>query len=431
MFLRNARFLFITLIFTFSTQALKADELETPSIPSNRVDLKRTLESLKERKPRIPLPDLAEDSPQGGFRVNNGRARKAFLPEVWYSPDFKDDPAMTLDKVFKVKLFWLVSRSNHCQYCLGHQEHKLAAAGVTDDEIASLDADWNILSPRDRLCAELAVKMTISPHELTVDDIVPLREHFTDAQIRELLFTLAFFNNVNRWTSSLGLPQDSMFRDGPIHLETPTSLKFASAPSIVAPRILSHLRRPSLESDEIVEQRLAGAKKRQSIVTLPSVTEARSVALQENPRFGEDMSWVRALADYPELARKQLMAAQAIEDDQEVSPALKARIAWTTARHNRSWYALGHAKRRLVETGIAGVDQSPSSIDKLSGTDREREAIRFAKVVTESPQTVSDEDIARLRKLFTDRQTAQIVYVACSSNWFDRFTESLQLPLEF
>src|SRR6202000_765557 len=48
------------------------------------------------------------------------------------------DPNMPLDYPFKTELFWIVSRTNNCQYCLGHQESKLLAAGLKEEEIASL-----------------------------------------------------------------------------------------------------------------------------------------------------------------------------------------------------------------------------------------------------------------------------------------------------
>ena len=53
------------------------------------------------------------------------------------------DPNMTLDYAFKTMLFWIVSRSNNCVYCMGHQETQLPAFGVAEDRIAALDGDWS------------------------------------------------------------------------------------------------------------------------------------------------------------------------------------------------------------------------------------------------------------------------------------------------
>ncbi len=102
-------------------------------IPISRPEMKRALELLKSRQPRLPLPPAAE----GESSVNNGRARALYLPESWrggqagnqsrLSSDVasrgervetgrRGDPAMTLDSTFKVRLFWIVSRVNNCQY---------------------------------------------------------------------------------------------------------------------------------------------------------------------------------------------------------------------------------------------------------------------------------------------------------------------------
>jgi alkylhydroperoxidase family enzyme len=58
------------------------------------------------------------------------------------------------------------------------------------------------------------------------------------------------------------------------------------------------------------------------------------------------------------------------------------------------------------------------------------EAIRFARKLTSAPQTIVDDDIARLKQHFTDFEVAEIIQLTCDANAFDRFTEALRLPLE-
>ena len=69
---------------------------------------------------------------------------------------------MTLDYKFKVALFWIVSRTNNCQYCLGHQESKLLRAGMTEDEIAALDFDWKQFTPAEQAAFALTRKLTLA-----------------------------------------------------------------------------------------------------------------------------------------------------------------------------------------------------------------------------------------------------------------------------
>ncbi len=128
-----------------------------PSVPATRAELKQFLEDSKQNQPRLPLPALTPDEQakldRGDWSVaNNGRTRKAYLPPEVASVGFlkMTDPTITLDYPFQTMLFWIVSRCNNCTYCMGHQESKLAAAGLTDDKIAALDGDWSRFSPRER-----------------------------------------------------------------------------------------------------------------------------------------------------------------------------------------------------------------------------------------------------------------------------------------
>jgi hypothetical protein len=76
---------------------------------------KELLEQHKQAKPRLPLPP--DDARGSG--ANNGAMRAYYIPA-----ELRDgggggrepDPAMTLDSTFKVKLFWIASRSNNCFY---------------------------------------------------------------------------------------------------------------------------------------------------------------------------------------------------------------------------------------------------------------------------------------------------------------------------
>lgn len=91
--------------------------------PLTRPEMKKALESIKVRKPRIPLPELTPaeaatlDERARGYE---GRLRSVYMPgqgdgrSAFGSRDA--DPEMTLDYAFKVKLFWLVSRANNCLY---------------------------------------------------------------------------------------------------------------------------------------------------------------------------------------------------------------------------------------------------------------------------------------------------------------------------
>lgn len=331
---------------------------------------------------------------------------------------------MTLDYPFTTECFWIVSRGNNCHYCLGHQEHKLAAVGLSDNRIASLDSDWSVFLPREQAAFRLSRKMTLAPHTVGDDDVEALRKFFSDREIVELVYTIARFNSTNRWTDSMGIPQDRQFRDGEIRFDEPTSERFLESPSLVAPSV--EQRRPPLEPRAAVEGELSACRERTARVALPSEEEARALLPTD---LGQKPvpEWVRALSLFPDTCRGQLATLDAIANEGRLDKLLKAQIAWTCARQDRAWYALADAQRRLAALGQS-VDQM-FAIDAPSETlsPGAREALAFAARLTAVPHTIADADVARLRKHFSDYETAEIDYVVCTSNMFDRFTETLGL----
>ena len=150
---------FLVFVFALLLGAAALAQAEEPGnpkpVPVTRPEMKQALEALTRRPPRLPLPALTdEEKAQLGDRpvVNNARMRMLYLAEELRGGDFGRgaDPAMTLNGTFKTELFWIVSRTNNCQYCLGHQEIKLAVAGLKEEAIAALDGDWAEFTPEDR-----------------------------------------------------------------------------------------------------------------------------------------------------------------------------------------------------------------------------------------------------------------------------------------
>ena len=112
-----------------------AESVSTPRpTPLTRPEMKQFLEDMKERKQRIPLPELTEaDKAKLGERGSSYESRLRYH----YSSSNEgqgagrtggagggggggfgreSDPDMTLDYAFKTELFWIVSRTNNCQY---------------------------------------------------------------------------------------------------------------------------------------------------------------------------------------------------------------------------------------------------------------------------------------------------------------------------
>jgi len=257
------------------------------------------------------------------------------------------------------------------------------------------------------------------------DDVAKLRPDFTDPQIIELVYTLAMFNSVNRWTDALGIPQDQRMRDKEINFLTEVDAEFQGKSGGLAAAAEDTPARQMVSYDDALLKSEEAAK-RAPRVELPSA-EASAKMLQ-GLETAEDAkeNWVRALASFPEVGLKQYQALKSMEKEGKVPARLKAIIAWSTARKNSAWTALRVARQRLDKLGVN--DQSLRQLDKNENLDASEKMVKeFAEKLTEYPQRITDSDIENLQKSFTDQQVAEIVYLIAAANMFDRFTETLSL----
>lgn len=401
--------------------------MDPKPIPKNREEMKQLLENLKSRKSRLPLPKVdpnAAAANNGRPVVNNGLARRTYLPAAWFAADFGNDPAMTLTYVFKTQCFWVVSRGNNCHYCLGHQEHKLHDSGLSDKQIAWLDYDWSQLDPMVRKGAAIAKAMTLTPHQLTDQDVENLRPELTDPQIIELVYTIAMFNSVNRWTDALGLPQDEIMREKRIDFLTPVDAEFqgkAGGLAAADPQAANRKLPNYAEAMATLKQN----ESRKPRVALPSEEAARKMLAITDANVKIE-NWERALATFPEVGKRQWDAIQSMNNEGHLSPKVKALIAWTSARHNIASTTLRFAHQRLLQAGVTESDIE--RLDRGEGLTTDEEMVRqFTIKLTEHPQRITDADIENLRQKFNDQQVAEIVYLIGAANMLDRLTETLAL----
>lgn len=409
-------------------------------VAATREEMKELLEQHKKARPRLPLPPA---DPNGTQSVNNARYRAYYLPDFSNASGFsrEPDPAMTLDNTFKVKLFWIASRTNNCYYCMGHQELKLRAANLVDDEIATLDGDWAALPLKEQAAFAFTRKITLTPQRVGPEDIKSLTAHYKPREALEILITVAGYNSTNRWTDGLNIPaEDSgeFFKKGDAKgdfgtFKTPTSPKLAERISRVAPLPEKCVKasppsvpdRPALEAREQVEARWKEARSRTALLPL-----AEDDAAKELWDGDAAPNWVRLLAVFPKAGKSRVAGLRTSLEKGKLSPRLKAAIAWSTAREDRAWYALAVAAKRLKGTGLNEDQIFAIDTAKNELTERERLAVEFSRKLTRSGAIVSDADVEALRKVFTDPEVAEIVHHTCNAAFFNRVTEAANLPLD-
>jgi AhpD family alkylhydroperoxidase len=422
---------------------------EDPVQPAlTRPEMKQRLEALRQRQSRLPLPPPTEaEIASGRSLVNNGRLRSLYLPTSWTSfviagwgrgsaarataggtTALLNALQAQPDYAFKTRVFWVVSRANDCQYCLGHQELKLRRAGMQEDQIAALDGTWELQPASERAAFAAARTLTLSPHRFGTAETGPLLAEYKPANLIDVLYTISRYNAVNRWTAATGIPQDQSF-GGDEHpaLDTPTSTQFAAAESKVAPR--KPEQRPDWESRDQYLAHVTATRTRTPLVPLPESATAASVLAGDTPGIVPP-NWFRALSGLS-VAVDAWAQRQARVREGESPLELRLLIAWVTARENRAWYAAEHARIRYAAGGRDTAPLDSFATLEAAVSPAWAEALRFARKLTSAPQTIGDADVARLREHFNDRQTAEIIDSTADANAFDRFTESLLLPIEF
>ena len=493
-------FFLATLGFVGFVRAQDALEGIRPT-PLTRPELKRLLEDVKVRVPRIPLPELTD-----GDRAKLGTQADSYESRVKYhylngiepvrntnsnaanlsapgapgsanaantaniggasnrdrSAGFSrlQDPLFTLDNALKVELFWIVSRVNNCQYCIGHQESKLLGLGRSEDQIALLDSDWKQFDVASQTAFAFAKKFTLEPHLFSDADIAGLQVHFTDDQILEMVLSMAGNNSINRWKEAIAVPQNKdeggFSRVGgapannPIEQSadaqrprgsylTPTSPAFEKTVSKIV--VLSETsdvpntcatvsRRPALESRDFVEKMLLECKTRKPRIPLMDELKTRENIPGTASMVGQLPNWVRLLARFPTAGSSRFDSILASEDKGDISPLLKAQLSWILARQDRAWYALARARDQL-----SSLDQSTEQIFALDGdwssfSAREQALFRIAKNLGNAPVVLSATEVKEGIEAAGARDVVQVISFTTSRAAFNRITEAFSLPLD-
>ena len=124
------------------------------------------------------------------------------------------------DRVFGLSLFWIVTRSIDCPYCMGHCEMNWEVIGMTPSQIAERSRalasdDWSCFPPAEQRALAFARKLTRSPGEVTTDDVRGLTSDFGIDPALSILMYACRCNYMVRISNGfqLTLERDNVFYD--------------------------------------------------------------------------------------------------------------------------------------------------------------------------------------------------------------------------
>jgi alkylhydroperoxidase family enzyme len=178
-------------------------------------DLQKGQEQQRARKARVYLP------PENSWQANWGNVCHTYQPELaaaWSACVHAFSMEAEHDPVFEETLFWVVTRSLRCFYCMGHTEMRLAVSGLNDAAISKrakclASEDWSAFSPRERCAFAFARKQAENPASITTHDFEELVRHFGRERALDVIWWSCRCHYMTRVADAFGLPleKDNIF----------------------------------------------------------------------------------------------------------------------------------------------------------------------------------------------------------------------------
>ena len=159
-------------------------------------------------------------------------------------------------------------------------------------------------------------------------------------------------------------------------------------------------------------------------VALDASIGAKSLGSPEAPAF------VRALGALPSSVEPMAALPDAVLFKGTVAPEIKAAMGLRIAQVNGSPYVAAHMLRVLKGHDRGGVLRSAmdgSTGSRLSTS--EQVALRYAEILTRTVN-LAPSDFERVAATFNDSEIVELTMTVSFFNFFTRYTEALNLPVE-
>lgn len=146
---------------------------------------------------------------------------------------------------------------------------------------------------------------------------------------------------------------------------------------------------------------------------------------------GRVPNYVRALALLPNAAKPFATTFKAYLYDGTIAPETKMAMGVRIAQIYGSAYPAIHLQRllRASPSGQKLLARLEAN-DLVSMTDSQQAALRYAELLTRDVHGVSDAEFQKTRTLFNDAQIVELTMTTAFFNYFLRFCEATNLPVE-
>jgi AhpD family alkylhydroperoxidase len=151
----------------------------------------------------------------------------------------------------------------------------------------------------------------------------------------------------------------------------------------------------------------------------------------EPPESNRVPNYLRAIAALPNATKPLARLIKTVIYGGTVAPELKMSMGVKIAQINGSPYVAAHLQRLL---GVSARGQKTlnciksNDLEAISAADRT--ALTYAELLTNDANGISDEVFQKTRAQFNDAQIVELTMTVCFFNYFTRFCEALNLPVE-
>ena len=120
-----------------------------------------------------------------------------------------------LDWITKELIILKATHRNDCQYCVVQHETLSKRLGISEDKIADIGGDRYKSSPHfsaaEKTLMDLTVQIGVDANSLSGELWERLRQHFTEPQIVEAVFTITIYIAVSKFGDALGVGLEPVF----------------------------------------------------------------------------------------------------------------------------------------------------------------------------------------------------------------------------
>ncbi len=111
----------------------------------------------------------------------------------------------TVPEDLKMMISLLSSAMTGCKYCQSHMTNLSTVYGVSDEKIRAL---WeyetsDLFTPAERAALKIAHHGSLVPNAATEADFTEAKKYWTDAELVEIVASLALFGYLNRWNDTM------------------------------------------------------------------------------------------------------------------------------------------------------------------------------------------------------------------------------------